>query len=92
MVIIINVQILSIVTCIHIFIIIVFFLNSIVALSVKGLQANVPLFEPRENNVSFYAGDTATLLCSVTGLQTRFVSMLSKKKHKQLFTLKCFFF
>ena len=54
-----------------------FFLNSIVALSVKGLQANVPLFEPRENNVSFYAGDTATLLCSVTGLQTRFVSMLS---------------
>ncbi|XP_071167292.1 hemicentin-1-like isoform X2 [Mytilus edulis] len=51
----------------------VIFLSSWSALSVKGLQANVPLFEPRENNVSFYAGDTATLLCSVTGLQTRLV-------------------
>lgn len=51
----------------------------------KGLQANVPLFEPRENNVSFYAGDTATLLCSVTGLQTRLVSMFSDK-HEQFLT------
>ncbi|XP_052099428.1 tyrosine-protein phosphatase non-receptor type substrate 1-like isoform X1 [Mytilus californianus] len=51
----------------------VLFLSAFSALSVKGLQANVPFFEPRENNVSFYAGETATLLCSVTGLQTRFV-------------------
>ncbi|XP_063435595.1 uncharacterized protein LOC134716517 [Mytilus trossulus] len=43
------------------------------ALNVDGLKSDVPYFEPRENNVSFHTGSTATLMCSIIGLQTRIV-------------------
>jgi hypothetical protein len=47
----------------------------LVSALVTGSSATIPFFEPRPNNVSFHVGDTATLLCSVRGLQTRIVSI-----------------
>ena len=44
------------------------------ALAVNGLSPNIPFFRSRPNNVSFNVGETATLFCSVSDLQTRFVS------------------
>lgn len=52
---------------------VVILLSTLSALAVNGLSANIPFFEPRPNNISFHVGETATLLCSVKGLHTRFV-------------------
>ncbi|XP_052099425.1 protogenin-like isoform X1 [Mytilus californianus] len=51
----------------------VILLTFLCALHVDGLKSDVPYFEPRENNVSFHTGSTATLMCSIIGLQTRIV-------------------
>lgn len=54
---------------------IIYIIHLLVSALVAGSSATIPFFEPRPNNVSFHVGDTATLLCSVRGLQTRIVSI-----------------